>query len=132
MQPAAKYVINIWLTAAIVGATLFYWGTYLINYNVVGHGGQTGDRIAMYLLTLLFSLVLSIPALMLLGLLTHALLKTRLALKTIKLWLALICVLLCILTFGVFSAFSFNLKDVQIICCYLVPLVAGVFLYKLR
>lgn len=86
---------------------------------------------AMYLITLVFSLVLSIPALILLGLSTYALLETRLAFKTIRVLLSFVCVLLCTLTFGVFSEFNFGVKDLLIIGCYSVPLVAGVFLYKL-
>jgi len=132
MKQEAKYVFNIWLTSAIVGSTLFYWGTYLFSPDVITHGGQAGDRLAMYLLTLVFSLVLSIPALILLGLSTYVLLETQLAFKTIKVVLSLVCILLCTLTFGVFSAFSFSGKDVIIIIFYTLPLVVGVFLYKLR
>lgn len=132
MKPVAKYVLNIWLTSVIVGSTLFYWGSYFINYDVISHGGKAEDRMAMYLITLVFSLVLSIPALILLGLSTYALLETRLAFKTIRVLLSFVCVLLCSLTFGVFSEFSFNGKDLLIILCYSSPLVAGVFLYKLR
>lgn len=90
------------------------------------------DRILMYLITLVFSLVLSIPALILLGLSTYALLETRLAFKTIRVLLSLVCVLLCTLTFGVFSDFNFGVKDLIIVGCYSAPLVAGIFLYKLR
>jgi hypothetical protein len=132
MKQEAKYVFNIWLTSAIVGSTLFYWGTYFISYDVITHGGKAGDRIGMYVITLVFSLVLSIPALILLGLSTYALLETRLAYRTIRVLLSFVCILLCSLTFGVFSEFSFKGKDLLIILCYSLPLVVAVFLYKIH
>ncbi|RZK43067.1 MAG: hypothetical protein EOO90_05275 [Pedobacter sp.] len=132
MKQEAKYVLGIWLTSVIVGSTLFYWGSYFINYDVITHGGKAGDRIAMYLMTLVFSLVLSIPALILLGLSTYVVLETRLAFKIIRWLLSFVCVVLCTLTFGMLSEFNFGVKDLTIIGCYSVPLVAGAFLYKLR
>ncbi len=132
MRSTTKYVLKVWFTSAIIGSTLFYWSTYFFNHDVITHGGQAGDRLAIYLLTLMFSLVLSIPALILLGLSIYALLETRLAFKTIRLLLSLIAVLLCALTFGLFAEFSYGSKDLILIPCYALPLVAGVFSYQLK
>lgn len=50
----------------------------------------------------------------------------------IKALVALICVILCALTFAVFPPTDFSYKDLILIGYYSIPLVAGVFLYKLR
>lgn len=131
MEYRVSYPFKIWATAAVLGSTLFYWGTYFYDFDVITHGSKISDLIAMYLTTIVVAFIFSIPTVLLLWAYIHLLTKTTLAYKTIKLLIAIACAFLCTITFLVFSK-SLDKSTLLIILCYSIPLIAGVFIYKLN
>lgn len=131
MDYRVSYPINIWLLSAFIGSTLFYWGTGIFDPGPI-HGDSFKDGLAFYLLTFIVSLLFSIPALLLLWLSVYLLSKTRMSLQFMRGILSFISVVLCTLSFAMLPQFSFNIKDLIAVVCYSVPLVAGVYYFKLR
>ncbi len=123
-----SYPLYIWLTAAVIGSALFFTAAALSGTH---KGVLNFDDIAIFVFAVLISGLVSIPAYFALWGSVHLLTKTTLAIKTIKLLLALFCIVLCVLTFLIFQI-GYYKKDFIIVGSYAIPLVAGVFFYKLK
>ena len=127
-----SYVLNVWLTSAIVGSILLFCFSYFFNPSVVTNGGSFSDTLGVYVVIMVISLLFSIPALALLWLAVYLLTKTQFKLWLIKLLLAITCLILCVFTLSIFPQFQFSNGDLMMLSCYSIPLVAGVCFYKLR
>lgn len=123
------YMIRIWLTSSIVGTTLFFL-VALLNRSHTAVINLV-ESAPFYLFTLFISTFVSIPAAALLWLVLHLLSQTSLRMITSKFIIAVACIIICLLTFSFFGV-GYNKREWIIRSCYCVPLLAGVFLYKLR
>lgn len=134
MKYRLNYIVNIWLTSAILGVVLY--GAYL-HFSFTSVPSQPTDitsSVYLFGLIILLSSFLTAPvALCLLGYLSF-LIRKSLAYKTIKKLLAIASFALCTLTLGILSVFfrESSLLLLLIISCYALPLIASIFFYKLR
>jgi len=134
MKYRVNYIVNIWLTSAILGVVLFGSVQYFSFIDVPSQPIDIASSIYFFGLVFLLSSFLAAPvALCLLGYLSF-LIRKSLAYKTIKQLLAIASLALCTLTLALLSSFfrESSLLLLLIISCYAIPLVASVFFYKLR
>jgi hypothetical protein len=119
------YCFQIWITGLILAPVIsFLWA----GRNFVGEENWWSYEIFMILYGILFSA----PALLLFSGATAALFWKKWDVFICRLILSLFGILLTISTFGIVfqSAFSIHLGDYPGSCCYILPSVTGVWLYK--
>lgn len=134
MKYRLNYIVNIWLTSAILGVVLFGAFNYLSFLDVPSQPSDIPSSVYLFGIVVLLSSFLTAPvALCLLGYLSF-LIRKSLAYKTIKQLLAIASFALCTLTLAILSVFfrESSLLLLLIISCYCVPLIASIFFYKLR
>jgi len=129
MKYRASYPIKIWIISAVVGSMLLYWGSYIFAFDVISHGGTVSDRLFMWMTITAFSLIASVPAMLLFWLAVHQLTRTKLKLETIKVWLGFIGVMLAYISLIALVGFDTLLKGG--VHCYTLPLVLGAYYFKL-
>ena len=128
MDHKAFYPIKVWLTMAVLGSSLFFWGTY-IRYIDLQHGIL--DAISSYPLPLMVSLMVCVPTALALGVSVYLLTKTKLSLYWIKALISFICTTMFLLTLLLISPFRFADDGLTLILCFLLPLVGSIYYYRL-
>ena len=123
------YVIRVWLTSSIVGTTLFFLVALLNRSHTAVF--NLAEAVPFHLFVLVIATIVSVPAVVLLWLVIHLLSQTSISMISSKLIIAVACIILCLLTFSFFGV-GYNKREWIIMSCYCVPLLVGVFLYKLR
>ena len=134
MKYRLNYIINVWLTSAVLGVVLFGAFHCLSSLNVISQISNIPSSVYLFGLIVLLSSFLTAPvALCLLGYLTF-LIRKSLTYKAIKQLLAIAAFALCTLTLAILSSFfrESSLFILLIIACYTIPLVASIFFYKLK
>jgi hypothetical protein len=124
-----NYITKVWLTSSIVGSALFFTVS-LINRTHTAIF-NLAEAVPFFFLAFIIATFTSIPAVALLWLVVHLLSKTSLNVITTKLLIALTCIAACLFTFS-FMGVGFSKREWIIISCYSIPLIVGVFVYRLK
>jgi hypothetical protein len=128
MDHKAFYPFKVWLSMAVLGSSLFFWGTY-IRYIDWQHGIL--DAIGNYPLPLFISLIVCVPTALALGMSLYLLTKTELSLHWVKALLAFICTTIFLLTLLLIPPFSFAEDGLSMIGCFVIPLIGSIYYYRL-
>lgn len=134
MKYRLNYIVNIWLTSAVLGVVFFGAFHYLSFLDVPSQPSNIQFGIYVFGLTILLSSFFTAPVALCLLAYLNFLVRKSLTCRTIKQLLAIASFGLCTLVLAVFSFFfrEPSLLLLLIISCYALPLIGSVFFYKLR
>jgi hypothetical protein len=128
MKPALIYSLKVWLTSVVLSPILYIIEEYLTHPGYYKWEGITG----FVGLSFIYSALLSIPSYGLFAYMTYSInkLKTKILIK--KIYLTVICTILCMFPFYLLDRGSiFLVSDLRWGCFYCFVIIAAIWFYEL-
>lgn len=121
-----SYVLRVWLTSVVLSPIIVS-----LYMSWVENSPPDAELVP---LMLMWGGALSVPSLLILGMLCHYLVHRKNNVKDVKIWLTIIGIILTYAPFWVLNAFSFanNSGATVLFWPYCVTIVAGIWFYKLK